>query len=372
MKKVLLVATVQSHIGQFHKSLINMLHENGYQVDVAAKDNLSQKNGLTLTEPDNIYNICFSRSPFSLKNIKAYKELKKLIKENGYDIVHCNTPVGGVLSRMVCRKLRKKGKIKVLYEAHGFHFFKGGSKKNWLIWYPIEKWFARYTDVLVTINQMDYELASNKFKKTTVAKVPGVGVELEEFKKAEKNDILKEELGLGKDDFVLLSVGELNKNKNHETILKTLAKLNNQNIHYLICGNGPLKEYLENLINELNLNNQVHLLGYRRDIASICKISDVFMFPSKREGLGMASIEAMATGLPILTSNKHGINDYSVDGVTGYKYNPIDVDGFADGIIKLMNDPELRIKMGKENKKIAERYSVESAMVAIKEIYEKL
>ena len=372
MKKVLLVATVQSHIGQFHKPLINMLHENGYQVDVAARDNLGQKNGLTLTEPDNIHNVCFSRSPFNLKNIKAYKELKRIIKTNKYDIVHCNTPVGGILTRMACNKMRKKGEIKVIYEVHGFHFFKGGSKKNWMIWYPVEKYFSKQTNVLVTTNQMDYELALEKFTKTKVEKVPGVGIELDKFINAEKNYSLKEELGLKDDDFVLLSVGELNKNKNHEVVLRALAKLNNKKIHYLICGNGPLQDYLEELISKLNLNGQVHLLGYRRDIASICKVSDVFMFPSKREGLGMASIEAMSTGLPIITSDRHGINDYSVDGVTGFKYNPNDIDGFAEGISKLMNDPELRNKMGEDNKEVAKRFSTENAMKAIKEVYEKL
>lgn len=369
MKKILLVATVQSHIAQFHQPLIDWLTECGYTVDVAAKDNLDTKPNLKLSISGTIYNIPFERSPFSLKNFVAYRALKKLIREGGYDVVHCNTPVGGILSRMAANKLRKQGKVTVVYEAHGFHFYQGGSKKNWLLWYPIEKWFSRYTDVLITINQMDYSLAKEKFEAKTVEHIPGVGLDLSRFMTAEKETSLRDEFGLSNDTKIVFSVGELNKNKNHQVIIRAIAHLNDPKIHYFLAGNGPLKDELSALATELGISERVHFLGYRRDIPSLLKNADVYAFPSLREGLGMASIEAMATGLPLVTSNRHGINDYSEDGKTGFKYAPNDVEGFAEGISAILADDTMRAQMGEYNIEVSKRFTVEASMARMNEIY---
>ena len=372
MKKILLVATVQSHIAQFHRPLINWLHEKGYTVDVAARNNLAEKNNLTLDEPDNIFDIPFSRSPFSLKNAKAYKALKKVIRDGGYDLVHCNTPVGGILTRMAANKLRKQGKVVVLYEAHGFHFFKGGSRKNWMIWYPIEKHFSKKTDVLVTINRMDYELACEKFKAKRVEHIPGVGLNLSQFIAADNSCNIRKEYGIGENQHIVLSVGELNKNKNHQVVVRAIAHLQDDNIHYMIAGNGPLRDELENLAKSLGVENQVHFLGYRRDIPNLFKAVDLLAFPSLREGLGMASIEAMSAGLPLVTSNRHGINDYSEQGKTGFKYNPNDYKGFAEGIKTIVYDKELKKQMGEYNARLSQNYTVEVSMAKLGKIYEEV
>ena len=372
MKKVLIVATVQSHIAQFHKPLIDWLTKNGYTVDVAAKYNLDTKPNLHLDIEGTVHDIPFERSPFSTKNIKAYKALKKLISEGEYDVVHCNTPVGGILTRMAARAKRRKGELTVVYEAHGFHFFKGGSKKNWILWYPIEKWFSRYTDVLITINQMDHALAKKKFKAKKVEYIPGVGLDLSRFEAAEKETSLREEFGLSEDTKIVFSVGELNQNKNQQVILRALAHLNDPDIHYFLAGNGPMKESLIALASELKISDNVHFLGYRRDIPSLLKNADVYAFPSLREGLGMASIEAMATGLPIITSDRHGINDYSENGVTGFKYDPYDYVGFADGIKRIVYDEELKRKMGEHNIGVSKRFTVEASMDRLSDIYREI
>ncbi|MBO5907606.1 MAG: glycosyltransferase family 4 protein [Clostridia bacterium] len=372
MKKVLLVATVQSHIAQFHKPLIDMLTEKGYTVDVAAKDNLDTKPNLHLSVSGRIYDIPFERSPFSLKNIKAYFELKKVIREGGYEVVHCNTPVGGILTRIAANSLRKKGKTTVIYEAHGFHFFKGGPRKNWLIWYPIEKWFSRYTDVLITINKMDYSLATEKFKAKKVEYIPGVGLDLSRFAAAEREGSLREEFGLGENTRIVFSVGELNENKNHRVIIRALAHLKDRDVHYFLAGNGPLREELEALAKELNISENVHFLGYRRDIPSLLKNADVYAFPSLREGLGMASIEAMAAGVPIVTSDRHGINDYSEAGKTGFKYPPTDAHGFAEGIRTILSDRELAAQMGEYNVLVSKRFTVDASLARLNKIYSEI
>ena len=153
-KKVLLVATVQSHICQFHKALVEVLHEQKIEVHVAARDNLAEKNGMKLDFVEKVFNVPFSRSPKSLDNLKAYKQLKRIIDTNGYDVIHCNTPMGGIVTRLAAQKARKNGTT-LIYTAHGFHFYEGAPKKNWLVFYPIEKFFSRLTDKLVTITQED-------------------------------------------------------------------------------------------------------------------------------------------------------------------------------------------------------------------------
>ena len=372
MSKVLLVATVQSHIAQFHKPLIDWLENSGHQVDVAARYNLDVKPNLHLSVGGNIYDVPFSRSPFSLQNLKAYGVLKKIISSGGYDVVHCNTPVGGVLTRMAANEKRKKGEIQVIYEAHGFHFFKGGPRKNWILWYPLEKWFSRLTSVLVTINKMDYALACDKFHAKKVEYIPGVGVDLSRFETAQNTGDLRAEYGLPQDSKIVFSVGELNKNKNHQVIIRAIARLNDANVHYFLAGNGPLRDELEQLAMDLGIQSNVHFLGYRRDIPSLLKNADVYAFPSLREGLGMASLEAMASGLPLVTSNRHGINDYSENGVTGYKYDPNDDCGFAEGIHRIVYDNGMKHRMGEYNISVSKGFTIEKSMDRLSEIYREL
>lgn len=372
MKKILLVATLQSHIAQFHKPLIKMLQQLGCQVDVAARNNLAQKNNLTLTEANVIYDVPFDRSPYSLKNIRAYKTLKGIINSGEYDVIHCNTPVGGILTRLAARWCRKKGQCKVIYEAHGFHFFKGGSLINWVLWYPVECFFSRFTDILITINKMDYDLASKRFLKTSVKYIPGVGVNLEQFLRVESRANLKDEIGISKEDLIILSVGELNKNKNQQVIIKALSKISNEHVHYCLAGNGPRLKNLQKLSVKMGVKERVHFLGYRRDLVDIYKSADIFVLPSKREGLGMAAIEAMACGLPIVTSDRQGINDYSIDGLTGYKCSSNDVAGFAECIKKLIDNSTLRENMGRYNMQLSQKFNLSAAMEALMKVYSEI
>lgn len=371
MARILFTATVQSHIAQFHKPAIQMLQEMGHQVEVAARNNLHEKKNLTLTEPDAIHEVNFCRSPFSFQIFPAYRQLKQVIKQGNYDIVHCNTPVAGILTRLACRKLRKQGKVKVLYEAHGLHFFKGGPKSGWMIWYPIEKFFSRFADMMILINQMDYALVKEKFHTKKVRVIPGIGVNLSQFQQATQGN-LRGELGIPEDGPIVLSVGELNENKNHKTVITALSMLENKAAHYCIAGNGPLLQELKDHAAALQVGERVHFLGYRRDVPALLHQADVFVLPSRREGLGMAAIEAMSCGLPLISSNRHGINDYSIENVTGYKYDPANSRGFAQGIDKLLSDSDLRAKLGENCKEIAQKFTLEESLKCLKNYYLEL
>lgn len=366
--KILYVTTIGSTMGFFYEHF-RMLIKEGCEIELACGNAkpISEKIA-SLGLP--LHTISFSRSPISMDNLKAYKQLKRLIEHGDYDIVHCHTPNASVITRLVCRKFRKKNNLKVFYTAHGFHFYKGASKLNWMVYYPIEKFCSRYTDKLITINQEDYNLAKKKFHAKETFYVSGVGVDLSRFEDVHVDRSAKRhEIGVPEDAKLLLSVGELNENKNHQVIIRALAKLNDANVHYAIAGIGAKKESLLQLAKDLGVEKQVHLLGFRKDIPELNYISDVFCFPSYREGLGLASIEAMACGLPIITSNVHGINDYSQNGVTGYKCPPDDVDGFAKAIRDLTDNSALAEKMGAYNKTYVEKYEVSVIIQTMREVY---
>jgi len=343
-----------------------MLIAQGHQVDVAF--NIVQEVNKELVDMGcEIYNLEFQRSPLNKKNILAFQKLKDIIKINKYDLIHTHTPIASAYTRIACRKQKN---ITVIYTAHGFHFYKGASFINWLLFYPVEKWLSNYTDVLITINKEDYERAKSSFNAKKVKYIPGVGLNICQFNNVVVNrESKRKELGIPNNAFLVLSVGELNKNKNHETIIKAIARLNNPKIYYVICGNGPLHNYLENLSKKLGLEKQVKLLGYRNDIAEICKASDVFAFPSQREGLGLAALEAMATGLPIVTSNVHGIVDYSVNKKTGYTCKPSDVKGFSKAIFNLINDRKLMEEISINNINLVKRYDLNNITDQLSEIY---
>ena len=370
MKKVLLVATVQSHICQFHKPLVEVLHEKGVEVHVAARNNLAEKNGLQLDFVEKVFDVPFRRSPFSFKNIKAYKTLKKIINEGEYDIIHCNTPVGGILTRMAAKKARKKG-TKVFYTAHGFHFYKGAPLKSWLVWYPIEKYFAKKCDKLITINEEDYNLAKNKFK-TEVLRMHGVGVDENRFHTVSEEECLKlrEAEGLLAKDFVILCVGELNANKNQQMLISAAALLKDKipNLKILFAGNGGKEQDLKAQTKNSGLEGVIKFLGYRKDLENIIPFIDLGVSCSKREGLPINIIETMLCKKPVIATKNRGHNELIKDGKNGYLVG-FDSNELVDKIYKLFIDNYLLNEMGKNGYEIALTYSKGQVLDEISSVY---
>ena len=381
MKKVLIVASVVSFIEWFNKENIEYLRtELGCEVHIACNfdymDDTDEER--TKTYLDRIcaqgvilHNIHFARSPLSSDNIAAYSELKKIINRQKFDLIHCHTPAASMLTRLAARKARKVGCI-VMYTCHGFHFHNAAPKKNWMIYYPVERFCSRFCDYLVTINQEDYHRAQT-FHANNVRYIPGVGVDIRRIKEtAVDRAAYKKSIGIPEDCIMLLSVGEMIERKNHEVIIRALSSLQNENIYYVICGKGPLKEYLSNLAKQLGIADHVVFLGFRKDIPELCNASDISAFPSKIEGLGLAGIEAMAAGVPLISSNVHGILDYVIDGETGYACDPEDVDGFAKAIDKLANHPHLRLEMKEKCLKAVEPFELNNALRTMWDIYDEV
>lgn len=377
MKRMLMLASVASMIDQFNMPNIELLQEMGYEVHVAC----NFEKGSTCTDEKvlelkkklkqlhvSFFQIDFERNVMKLnQDLKAYKQVLKLARKYHYTFIHCHSPIGGVVGRMVGHKTNTK----VIYTAHGFHFYKGAPLLNWLIYYPIEKFFSRFTDVLITINKEDYKRAKKMLHAKSVEYIPGVGIDVSKFKnivvdKKEK----REELKIKDDDVILLSVGELNKNKNHEAIIRTLACLQQQNIQYLIVGKGELRDYLEKLARELEIENQVHILGFRNDVVELYKMADVFVFPSKREGLSVALMEAMASGIPCAVSCIRGNIDMIEEGKGGTLFSVFNNEEIKRKIKHISNaSMEERIEQGNFNQIKAEKFDVNKIKERMFEVY---
>ncbi|WP_026591899.1 glycosyltransferase family 4 protein [Bacillus sp. UNC437CL72CviS29] len=367
--KVLFCATVDFHFKAFHLPYMKWFKEQGWEVHVAAAGNME------LPYVDKKYEISIQRSPLQFKNIKAYKELKAIIDENGYKIIHCHTPMGGVITRLAARNARKYG-TKVLYTAHGFHFCKGAPLINWLLYYPIEKIMANYTDCLITINQEDYNLAvQRRFKAVKIEPVHGVGVDTEYFKPVDEIQKLciRSEMGYKPNDFLMFYAAEFNKNKNQQFLIRSLALIKDivPNAKLLLAGNGPLLEDCKDLAKQIGVYEMVDFLGYRNDIPKFLPACDIAVASSLREGLPVNIMEAMACGLPIIASENRGHLELVEDEVNGHIISNQDAQVFALKVVEMSKSKELLVKMGIESKRKVHKYSIIQVKSELSSIYGK-
>lgn len=374
--KILFVATVRSHIGQFHMPFIRELKAHGVEVHAAFKDNSADKPGLDLSAIDKTFEVPFERRPLRPNNIKAYRELKKIIDGNGYDAVHCHTPMGAVITRLAAKSARKKG-TKVIYTAHGFHFFKGASVKNWMLFYPVEKYLSKYTDCLITINSEDCELAhKKKFRAGKIYKVHGVGVELDKFKAvdADEKARLRAEYGYDGDTFIMIYPADLSVRKNQPMLFDALQKIaeKNKNVKLLLPGQPIRLEEYKRMISERGIADNVEFLGYRRDINNLVGLSDLSVASSFQEGLPINLIEAMAMGNAIVATDVRGNNDAVEDGVNGYLVPVGDSDLMAEKILELMNDREKLRTFGENGLDMVKDFSTENVNREMLTIYGNL
>ncbi|KKI91446.1 glycosyl transferase [Bacillus sp. SA1-12] len=368
--KVLFCATVDYHFKAFHLPILKWFKEIGWEVHVAA-------NGETqLPYVDQKYNIPIQRSPFHKMNLSAFKELKSIISKNDFKIIHCHTPMGGVLTRLAAKQARKNG-TKVLYTAHGFHFCKGAPMMNWLLYYPIEKLLATYTDCLITINEEDYNLAiSHRFKSSEVEHVHGVGVDTERFKPmilTEKNE-LRMKLGFKQEDFLLFYAAEFNKNKNQQLLIRAMAEIKESlpNAKLLLAGEGVLQDSCRKFASELGVDSMIEFLGYRNDIVNLLPICDMAVASSLREGLPVNIMEAMACGLPVVATENRGHNELIQNLYNGWTIKPENSKAMAKKILHLAKNPQLINTLGKNGRESIERtYNIKAVMTETSLIYEK-
>lgn len=360
MDKRILITSTDLMMVQFLVPHVINLAENSFAVEIACSEVGGRMDEIREKLQDYvqaIHMVHLVRSPASPTNLKGYQDMKRVIDAGHYDIIWTNEPVMGVATRLAARKARKCG-TKVLYMVHGFHFFKGAPKSYWMMFYPIEKFAGHFCDSVVTVNREDYQRAK-KMGLPDVKYIHGIGINTARLTSAGQQRNIRTELGLAQDDFLVLSVGELNENKNQKTIIRAIALLQDQKIHYILCGKGDQLDNLKHLTTELGLEGNVHFLGYRTDVVDICSQADVFAMPSHREGLPVASLEAMYCGLPVVASQIRGLMDVVEDAISGYLCQPDDTAAFAQAIKRIKDDAALREKMGRHNRETVKPFCVE-------------
>ncbi len=376
MKKLLYILNVAKRVNNFSYTSMIAAQRSGIEFHIAGNWSYASDEERTADEDRygiKIHQIDFFRTPYHPGNRKAYIQLRELVQRENYDVIHCNTPIGGVLGRVVGKLCKTK---KVIYQAHGFHFYKGAPKKNWLLYYSVEKWLAHYSDALITINQEDYELAKTKLNLRKGGKmyfVHGVGIDAAQYSfDAGLRVVKRKELGLSDSDFCVVSVGRLDLNKNNETLIRAIGKVGDKKVKLILCGDGGQREHLENLAVELDISDRVVFLGNRTDMKEIYCAADALGMASFREGLSRTIMEAMASGLPCVASKIRGNVDLIEDGKGGYLRDPDDVDGFAEAITAIASDDALRAKMRESNLETIKDYDISVVEKEIREIYREV
>lgn len=361
----------EEKITNFTIPSVNVATSMGYDVTIGVNRRYADK--LSCIYPVSFYNAEIYRNPFSIKEMRrAYKNACKEISSADYLAVHCNTPIGGMVGRLAGKKHKVK---KIVYTAHGFHFYKGAPLFNRTVLKWAEQIMAHWTDAIITMNNEDYE-AAKKFRLKKGGKVyfvHGVGITLSDFVGVgDKRNEKRAELNLNDDDIALVSAGDLILRKDYATAIRAIALADNENLHYFICGVGPERENLEELAKELGVENQIHFLGFRSDVKELMAASDIFLFTTLQEGMPRSMMEAMATGLPCVASAIRGNVDLIENGENGYICAAKDVEAFAKAISKLAQSKELREEISKKNLEKIKGYDVTVVEKEIKAIYEEV
>lgn len=379
MKKALIAANTASMIKLFNRANIEILQSMGYEIHMAcnflygntvSSDAVERATEEWKKQGIFVHQVDFLRSPFSWKSFDIYKQIKRLLDEEKFDLIHCHTPIVAAFTRLAAAKARCCGDTKLIYTAHGFHFYKGCPLSHWLLYYPMEKILARMTDVLITINSEDYTRAITQLPCPCIEHVNGIGIDTQMIKTTSfDRTALCDSLGISEDSKIIISAGELNANKNHRIVIQALAKLKSSNVHYLIAGIGADKEKLAQQAESYGCSERVHFLGYRNDIVSLLKCSNMFLFPSFREGLSVVLMEAMAAGVPVVASRIRGNVDLIEDGYNGFLCDPEDAEDFANKIQQILDDPALAERFCNNSLEKIKEYDKSVVVQRLREIY---
>lgn len=374
MKKVLFITSISGFLQQFEMNDVNILQKAGYEVHYATNFNnpvyevdidALNRQGIVLHQVD------IQKSPGRiLQNIKAFHQIRNLIKQEKFNMIHCHNPMGGVLGRLAAA-FSGKGAY-VIYTAHGFHFYKGAPTLNWLLYYTAEKLLARRTDMIITINREDYARACRFHLRRNgrVEWIHGVGVDSEKFKaRPQTRREKREELGIPENFFHIVTAAELNSNKNQKIIIEALAELKDEEVCYSICGKGDNAGNLVRLIHEYHLERRIHLLGYRTDMEEILQTADCFAFPSIREGFGIAAVEALCCGVPLIAADNRGTREYAVDGYNSIICRADNVTDFREAISRMHSDTEYRCALSSHCRETSKNFSREAVGKVMEDIY---
>lgn len=368
-KKVLFTASIAKHFIRFHLPYLKWFKDEGYEVHIACEGDED------VPFTDKTWQVPFVRNPFSRGHLKAYRTLKEIIDREDYTLIHCHTPVASVITKLAAKDARAKG-TKVLYTAHGFHFFTGAPILNWLTYYPVEIFTSGYADAIITINGEDYNRIQKKGNQNThYFLIPGIGVDKKKFHPVTHSDRnnLRLRNGFKLEDFIVVYAAEFTNRKNHQFLVEAISNHQHDfpNLKMLFCGRGVLKNQLEDLVKSKNLGDIVHFMGFREDVDEIFKLSDIGVSSSKQEGLGLNLIEVMMCGLPIIATQDRGHQEIVIQGKNGFLFEQGNKDEFVKYLNELYSNPEMRIEMGAEAFEESHKFEIANSLKVMGDIYNK-
>jgi len=368
-QKVLMTATIAKHLQRFHLPLLEWFQNEGYETHVACEGDEE------LPFCDYQWRIPFVRSPYSMGNVVAYNKLKRLLREHQYVLIHCQTPIAGIITRLVALNTTTK-QTKVVYTAHGFHFYNSAPWSNWMIYYPLELIASRWADAIITVNYEDYNRIEEKGNpQTHYYKISGCGVNVDRFYPVDTRSKiqLRKCKSFSEDDFLMIYAAEFIPRKNHKFIidlgLELFRKLPKAKI--LFAGRGRLEGELKNKVQEKGLADKILFLGFREDINEIYQLSDIGVSASRQEGLPTNIMEEMMSGLPILASIERGHNELVQHEENGYLYKQEDSLAFIDYASKLYHNDNLRSEFSKASIRKSQKYALSNVVEQVTEIYQK-
>lgn len=377
MEKNALIAT--NTIGMFHFlwSDIDMLNEMGYKVYALADNSAGENHTLRILKGKNVEFIdarIDSNSFLSKNNRAFYRQVCRLLAERHFSLVHCHTTAVGLFVRLAARKYRKNG-TKVIYTTHGLPYSPLSSRKLFFVCNTLERFASRFCDAIITVNRQDYGYMKATHCRN-VYQISGVGLDCDRFSNVTVDrDAYRRQLGVPVGKTAVLAVGRLVAYKNQSIIVKAIGALpDKDNFVFVVCGHettsDPVAQQLIMLSRELGV--ETVFIGFHNDMPEvIAACADIGAMPSLREGLGMAGLEMMCEGVPLVGSNVQGIPEYLVDGETGFLCDPFSVDDFSRGIRQL-SDPSLRAAMKPKCQAMAQKFSIAVSTAQRRKIYQSI
>jgi len=369
--RILYVATSDIHLKTFHLPYLKWLHDVGHEVDIVAE----KRSSYSFEHIETYYHVDFPRKITALRLWRTFKRLKQIVSARHYDLIHCHTPIPSVLIRLAAMSQRPDG-LKVLYTAHGFHFYRGAPWSYWLTYFPVEYWLSKRTDGIVTINQEDFAFASSWLRSEKNYLIPSIGVDTNRFRPAstERRREIRESKGFNEDDLLILYIAEFVAGKNHVFVLDAANQLltNVPNAKIIFLGTGALWHEIRSEVQRRGLNRQVLCLGFSEDVENYAAIADIGISSSRREGFGLGLVEQMACGVPVVASMVRGHREFIDDGNNGFLYTQGDCEGFCRRVIELSVNKDLRKAMGRAALTKSEKFSVDQSLAAMQKIYNEL